>query len=135
MREHNLYLKWSVSKGKYSYGENILTLIDGDKKYKACGGGYDMQGKVFGQWLAANYLKNIIDSGIKPTPSGGVKPFEPRDFEYGFFCYDGEYYLDGACGLECMISIAKKIGFKVRRVCNNEGHLTNIIVETNLNWI
>ncbi len=56
----NLELKWTISRAEETYGWNILTLIDGKRKYKVNGGGYDMQGSVFAQWLWYNYKEQIV---------------------------------------------------------------------------
>lgn len=48
--------KWTVSKAQDSYGYNICTLyVDGDKVARTCGGGYDMVGTVFGNWIAKTF--------------------------------------------------------------------------------
>lgn len=57
-----LALSWSVSRGRDTYGYNICRLDDtstGDR-FKCMGGGYDMQGTVFGEWLAANYQPELL---------------------------------------------------------------------------
>ncbi len=58
----NLVVKWTISKGRDTYGWNIVTLIDGKDKYKTNGGGYDMMGTVFAQWLWKNYSDKIIET-------------------------------------------------------------------------
>ena len=113
----NLIFKWTISKARDTQGYNIVTLVDGDKKYKALGGGYDMQGTVFAHWLWANHKEEII-SKLK----GREKDF------YGFFAMDSSYRIDGACGLDCMITIAKEIGLQVKQIYSKY-QLTNIIVE------
>lgn len=115
----NLEIKWSVSKARDTMGYNICTLIDRDHKFKTYGGGYDMVGTVFGQWLKANYMP-LIKEKVKPHKDGGGA--------YGLFVYNGEFYLDGACGLSCMVEIAKAIGLKVGQLYS-EGRLTNFVVE------
>lgn len=105
-----LELKYTVSKARDSYGYNIITLIDRETKYRTCGGGYDMIGTVFAKWLWANYKDRIIEL---------CNPYEcksPGEIEYyGFFNRGGSYYLDGACGVDCIIRIAKAIGLNVDR--------------------
>lgn len=108
MRDHNLIIKWSVSKGRDTYGYNICTLWDGDKRYKTCGGGYDMLGTVFANWLATNYLDLIIEK---------VKPYdEEGNGMYGLFRRDERYWMDGACGFDSIKRIAEEAGFCVERV-------------------
>lgn len=57
MNINHLRMSWSVSRGRDTYGYNICKLTDGNtgKQYRCMGGGYDMQGTVFGDWLEANY--------------------------------------------------------------------------------
>ena len=44
-----LTFKWTVSRGRDSYGYNIVTLrVDGDKVSSCNGGGYDMKGTCLG---------------------------------------------------------------------------------------
>lgn len=104
-----LELKWTISKARDTYGYNICTLKDGEKKYRCSGGGYDMEGTVFGEWLWANHKDKIIEI-ITPR----INEF------YGFkdgkeYCQPGKFWLDGSCGLDCMIKIAKAIGLSVER--------------------
>lgn len=112
----NLSIKWTVSKARDSYGYNVITLHDENTKYKANGGGYDMVGTVFASWLWANYKQLIINT-IKPRS---------QEF-YGFNEYSGACYIDGACGLDCMLAIAKEIGLKVHKLYR-KGELTNFII-------
>lgn len=46
---HRLDLTWSTSKARDTYGYNITRLDDSisGKRYKTCGGGYDMIGTVW----------------------------------------------------------------------------------------
>ena len=103
-----LELNWTISRAKDTDGYNVITLLDGKTKYKAMGGGYDMTGTVFGQWLWANY-KDLISEKLMG---------KEKDF-YGFKrLNDGKCYLDGACGLDCMLRIAKEIGLSIESYYN-----------------
>lgn len=114
----NLVVRWTVSKARDTYGYNVVTLISGKSKYRAMGGGYDMVGTVFAQWLWANY-KDVVIEKIK----------DRKEEFYGFREYtNGEYNIDGACGLDCMVKIAKEIGLKVSKLYH-KGDLTNFIIE------
>lgn len=120
----NLEIKHSVSKGRETYGYNIITLIDGEEKYKTCGGGYDMVGTVFAYWLQQNHMKAIIDK---------LTPYERdnRGEYYGFFVdktFSNKYYLDGGCGIDSIMRIAKAIGLEIKCLYSKKG-LTNILVE------
>ena len=114
----NLSLKWTVSRGKYTYGYNIVTLTDQStgKKYRTDGGNYDMQGVVFSRWMDDNYRERY-------------KSLDASSY-YGLFVgSDGHMYTDGACGLNCMERIAEAIGLDYQAVYSRKDGLTNILVE------
>lgn len=49
---HELTVTWTVSRGRDTYGYNIVTLRErGDVVARCNGGGYDMRGTVFADWL------------------------------------------------------------------------------------
>jgi hypothetical protein len=109
MNNKYLPIKWTVSRGRNTYGYNICTLWDGKQAYRCSGGGYDMKGTVLGLWLKANFsdrLQRLVDledcSKLYGIGSGA----------------DGKVYLDGACGLEAVIDIAKVIGVGITRAYN-----------------
>ena len=101
----HLKLSWSVSRGRDTYGYNICRLDDGStgKRYKCNGGGYDMAGTVFGEWLADVYQAELKAAGNVVTDM------------YGARNYLDSVQLDGACGLESMLRIAEAIGLEVER--------------------
>ena len=114
----NLSLKWSISRGRYTYGYNIVTLTDNStgKRYRTDGGNYDMVGVVFSGWMDDNYRERY-------------KSLEVSEF-YGLHeRRDGYQYTDGACGLSCMLRIAKAIGLDCQEVYSRKDGLTNILVE------
>ncbi len=114
----NLVIKWTISKARDSQGYNVVTLHSEYSKYRAMGGGYDMLGTVFGQWLWNNYKDRIIET-IKSR----------KNEFYGFNeLSNGTCYIDGACGLDCMLKIAKEVGLKVNRLFH-KGETTNFLVE------
>ena len=118
-----LALSWSVSRGRDTHGYNICRLDDtstGDR-FKCMGGGYDMTGTVFGEWLAATYQPELL--ALKDRASyvfpleGAPRPANREISFYGMGYHEkGERVsLDGACGLDCMIRIAEAIGLEVER--------------------
>ena len=116
MKETHLIIKHSVSRAKDSDGYNVVTIWDGNEKFRAMGGGYDMIGTCFGNWLEKNYSQRIK----KLIPHDKEYSLSPND-NYGLFVKkDGGFWLDGACGLDCMISIAKKVGLRVKRLGDNK---------------
>ena len=121
----NLEIRWTKSRGIETYGWNIVTLYDGDTKYRTNGGGFDMDGTVFAMWLQANYMTDII-AKCKPIDYG--LHFIDREGDYGFFTKDGKYWLDGGCGLDNIKRIAKAIGLDIEFVYARKKGLTNILI-------
>lgn len=131
MTTKQLHFKWTISRGQNTYGYNICTLlVDGDKVGKTCGGGYDMQGTVFGEWLQNNFQNELIklhnERGINEripvntyeTSNGVERKYSLPEF-YGMNLYVKpdhivKVYLDGACGFESMKSIAEAIGITLK---------------------
>lgn len=125
-----LNLSWSTSRGRDTYGWNICRLEDSStgKRYRTCGGGYDMVGTVLGEWLVDNfqvYLQEIGDragsyyskaNGYQShrIADGGAMPFGRPDpaYLYGMTRNDdtGRITIDGACGTSTVRDIAAAIG-------------------------
>lgn len=120
---NKLTLSWSISKGRDTYGYNICRLDDRNngKRFRCMGGGYDMIGTVFGEWLETYYQKELLDIQcnaymIWSAKFGRIENKGNNRF-YGM-THDqiqNRVYLDGACGIESMIRIAEAIGLEVER--------------------
>ena len=102
---NHLSLSWSVSKGANTYGYNICRLDDRNngKRFRCLGGGYDMIGTVFGEWLEYYYQAELLK--IKDCDFYGLMYLADKN----------KVSLDGACGIESMIRIAEAIGLEVER--------------------
>lgn len=119
---HHLKFSWSTSKARDSYGYNICRLDDSftGKRYKTCGGGYDMLGTVFGNWLADTYQTELLKISAEAyyIHVGRLINItkETRSF-YGMYYHtvNKKVTLDGGCGLDSMIKIAVAIGLEVER--------------------
>ena len=113
-----LTLKHGISRAQDSYGYNRVTLTDTTtgKKYACVGGGYDMVGTVFAEWLQDNYQTMLLSIADKAY--------------YGMTAYTHKGYvsLDGACGLECMLTIAQAIGLDIQRQVDSKGKLIGFFV-------
>ncbi|ECY3719617.1 TPA: hypothetical protein H1S97_004351 [Salmonella enterica] len=120
---NHLSLSWSVSKGRETYGYNICRLDDRNngERFKCMGGGYDMVGTVFADWLCANYQERLL--AIKDRAShvfpidGAHHPANKPDSLYGMRYHekDNRVDIDGACGLDCVLRIAELIGLDIDR--------------------
>ncbi|EKR8463847.1 hypothetical protein P9J17_004295 [Salmonella enterica] len=120
---NHLSLSWSTSKGRDTYGYNICRLDDRNQgaRFKCMGGGYDMVGTVFGNWLEANYQDRLLAlkarANYTRTTDGEFVPANRQDSLYGmaYLEKDNRISLDGACGIDCMIRIAEEIGLDIQR--------------------
>lgn len=55
-----LQFRWTVSRGRETYGYNICTLLADGVRVAACnGGGYDMKGTALGNFIAANFADRL----------------------------------------------------------------------------
>lgn len=67
---HTLYIKWGTSRGRDTYGYTTCTLSENGRKITGCnGGGYDMRGTVFGNWLASAYRDRLLKLKAKDMPA------------------------------------------------------------------
>jgi hypothetical protein len=111
-----LELKWTVSRARDTYGYNVVTLRDeSGNRFRANGGGYDMVGTVFGEWLMTVHADKLTT-------------LDPGKF-YGLTVRDdGTVRLDGACGLSSMRAIADAIGVTVKATLDRKGNYTGFMV-------
>ena len=121
-----LTFKWTVSRGRDTYGYDICSLYVDDKKVASCnGGGYDMQGTCLANWLQNNYqdrllkrfadeINSIEDKDYKKNTSTGEKWFYKSLSFYGGHIIENKggfkISLDGAYGFSSIEKIANEIG-------------------------
>jgi len=134
-----LKISWGVSKGRDIYGYNICRLDDEatGKRYRCNGGGYDMIGTVFGQWLAENFQPELL--AIKDQAHRvwddlkGEKSIFREKSLYGMAHIIGKnsekISLDGGCGISSMITIAQNIGLEVNYMPSKKGPTVGFYVE------
>lgn len=73
-----LEFKWTVSRGRDTYGYNICTLYaDGRKVAKCNGGGYDMEGTVLGRFISTHYADRLLQLTADDMP-----PQSHYEYEY-----------------------------------------------------
>lgn len=139
---HTLTVSRSTSRGRDTYGYAIVSVQDSQtgKRYRTCGGGYDMLGTAFGEWLASAHqerLKGIGHlAGSYYSKAGGYQSHRneygnpARGYYYGMTRNDdtGRITLDGACGLRCMLDIASAIGLTVETANNRRGSILAFLV-------
>ena len=129
-----LAVKWTVSRGRETYGYNICTVTDQEtgKRFRCMGGGYDMLGTSFGEWMQETYQARLIAIAER-AHTVGYSPSEwTHDGElYGMAWYQyggGRVNLDGGCGIESMVKIAKEIGLHLSRTWDRRGNTTGYVV-------
>lgn len=133
-----LSLKWTVSHARATHGWKVLTLTD-HHIFKTCrtiGGGYDMEGTVFAEWLAAVHSERLQAVAARAsdvyTPGRGIARADiaPGTALYGMTrnAETSAVLLDGGCGLQSMLTIAETAGLSVRKLFNNRGRLGGFVV-------
>lgn len=135
----HLSISWSVSRGRDTYGYNICRLDshNSGRRYKCMGGGYDMIGTVFGDWLECEYQDELRahvaglpleECGYSVAGYKRVKE-EINPKYYGLTVKpDGHVSLDGACGISSMQQIARALGFNIQWEGNRKGHTIGYFV-------
>jgi hypothetical protein len=131
-----LPLTWATSRGRDTYGYNVCRLDDSttDTRFRCSGGGYDLIGTVFGNWLESVHQESLLtlrdrfDSWSRET--GFVRQENNPARLYGATYYPAKnrVSLDGACGVESMRAIAEAIGVSVTRSYNRRGHTNGFFV-------
>lgn len=147
---YNLIFRWTVSRGRETYGYNICSLWMNGVKVSSCnGGGYDMEGTAFAQWIEGAFQDELVE--LAPRAHGAyavdargkyvarLDAWKPEKGTPGFYGMtarmDGStgavhsVALDGGCGFDCIRAIVKAIGYGLRSVDNGRKHTTYIMAE------
>lgn len=143
-----LRLSYGTSRGRETYGYNIVRLTDetAGKTFKCMGGGYDMVGTVLADWATAAHqdrLMALANRAYYVYPVEG--PIQVRsdnpDALYGMYRYEASadgvdpvrVSLDGGCGQSSIERILKAAGIKLTRTFKpsgrNRGETTGWLVE------
>ncbi len=108
-----LSFKWTVSRGRYSYGYNICSLYVDGKKVASCnGGGYDMKGTVLANWVESVFYEEL--KKLKPADFYGLSIYNKNYKRLKQFRPGARLVLDGACGFPSIERILQAIGFYIR---------------------
>lgn len=117
-----LSYKYTTSKGRNTYGYNIVTLYaNGKRVARTCGGGYDMRGTCLGQ-----YISGLYESKLK-TLTANYGSMDNTQGHYGLVhatktkrlnnaTSETHSYIDGAYGENSVRQIAEAIGLKIESV-------------------
>ena len=113
-----LWLSRGISRGRDTYGYNILRLEDAKtgRRYRCMGGGYDMTGTVLADWLSENYGTRLARWHARQE-EGSYKT-------YGVYVRGGVARMDGSVGVECVLRVMKGLGLTWERHYNRKGDTT-----------
>lgn len=113
-----LETRWTISRGRDTYGYNICTLyVNGERVARCSGGGYDMHGTVFATWLQATFPDRLRSIRCHTIRQDGGKWLDDRDGMYGATRQlDGTVTLNGGCGFESIRRIAQHVGLTVETI-------------------
>ena len=120
--QKTLVFKWTVSRGRDTYGYNICSLwINGQKVASCNGGGYDMQGTCFGDYIEKNYQERLQKLNANYGSNDKRKGFyglviSKNHKRINKYKSGAIIQLDGACGFDSMRQIAEKIGLKLEYI-------------------
>ncbi len=100
-----LEFRWTISRGRDTYGYNICSLwVDGVKVSSCNGGGYDMEGTALALYVEGVYQDKLM------SLRGDV---EKHQKYYGLKFYDNKPCLDGGCGFSSITKIMEAINLKL----------------------
>lgn len=126
----NVQIKHGISRGRDTYGYNIVTAVCNGKSYRTLGGGYDMIGTVLGNWFEAEHqaeLTALVTTLQLEHYVGTTK--RPANAFYGLFVRDdNSVYIDGACGLSCVLDIIRACGYKTQTCSDKQGRIESFLV-------
>lgn len=149
-----LAFRWTTSRAADSYGYNICSLmIDGRKVATTCGGGYDMQGTVLGQWINATFpaqLRALAADRIALAEAAGTARYYDGGqgakldvnghtlYLYGLNVWKAEgenmpveVRCNGGTGLNQMTNVLKALGLKLTSVVRDRRGNTTAYHVTN----
>jgi len=124
----SLEFRWTVSKGRNTYGYNICSLwVDGVKVSSCNGGGYDMQGTAYAEWLQAEFQDRLTKPDIADqadwtieSEKTNIRKYTGDRIFYGMglniYKTSRRIVLDGGCGMDSMKRIAEAIGITLQYV-------------------
>jgi len=130
-----LEVKWTISRGRDTYGYNICSLWTRAGKVSSCmGGGYDMLGTALGDYIQGAYQKELQtffiahkDSAVEYGVTHHARLQLP-DY-YGMTMHaDGRVSLDGGCGYQAMVRIIEALGLQHEYSVNKRGHIVAIYI-------
>lgn len=141
----HLEFKWTVSRGRDTYGYNICTLyVNGDRVSSCSGGGYDMQGTALGDWIEAQFSEELKTLEAHWTEGEYPNDNYKRHGLCGlYFLRAGAKYstvgsweegdrvsVDGGVGFSCMKEILLALGFELDWIRSRKKNNDQFIMRT-----
>ena len=130
MKIENVQIKHSISRGRDTYGYNIITAVCNGKSYRTLGGGYDMIGTVLGVWFDTEHqgdLTALVTTLKLEHYVGTIK--RPAGTFYGLFIRgDNSVYIDGGCGISCVLDIIRACGYKTQTSRDRKGRIESFLM-------
>lgn len=118
---YRLRFRWGVSRGRKTSGYTICTLFVDDKKVSSAnGGGYDLSGTVFGDWVEKAFKAELLKLKIPMSRRNGQRFREYYGLTYqteeGGSSYTPKKgyikpLIDGGCGFSAVEKILKACGW------------------------
>jgi hypothetical protein len=105
---------------RYTSNNTCILEVDGKKFTSAGGGGYDKVGSCIGTWIAETFPERL--KRLDSTKNYGLKYYQKQKVKVKRLKrwpkskrQDPHYWLliDGACGLNSMLTILKNLGCEV----------------------
>ena len=121
----HLETRWSISRGRETYGYNICSLWADGRKVSSCkGGGYDMVGTALGNYVEEAYqdrLLAIADRAAAVWCETETGPYGCERNDKGLYGLSVTRYLDGrtvaridgACGRSSVEQVIEAIGLRL----------------------
>jgi len=127
---YRLKFKWTVSRGRDTYGYNICSLwVDGNKVSSCNGGGYDMKGTALAQWAQETFPEKV--KKLNAETYYGLHFFNKKKRTYHPKFRKGySMWLDGACGFDCIKRILGAIGFSFTFIDEGRNHSIYLMGES-----
>lgn len=142
-----LEIKWSISRGRDTYGYNICCLyVYGQKVTDCSGGGYDMIGTVIGELVTALFKSELMElskSADLTNHHSDGREIKFRNRKYGgryesdcYGLYTSDYDnnrkvgINGACGENSVENILNAIGYDLRWKDSKHRIITKLVTNT-----
>lgn len=124
-RIHVLDVTYGISRGRDTYGYNIVTIRERGRagRWSCNGVGHGLLGTCFGEWLQDTYQDELQALPVALVDAWYSVRGWTRAMGLNGLTYspEGKAVLVGGCGLSSMIRIAERLGLHVRKDLDRKG--------------